>query len=835
MKLYFLSAAIAPLCLITPAMAETMTVAVDAPVAVDADAGASHRAGAKDSDTVTTGVAKGRDRLDSATSTSSLREAEIAKMAPLSIGELMRNIPGVRSEAHAGAGNANITIRGLPLATAGAKFVQLQEDGLPVLEFGDMSFTTADMFLRADLNLQQVDAIRGGSASTFASNSPGGIINFISKTGETEGGAFALTSGLDYDLYRADFDYGLHLSDTLRMHIGGFYHQGEGPRRAGFNAMRGGQIKANITKTFPGGYIRLYGKYLDDRSPFYETVPLRVTGTNGDPQYAAVAGFDPTKDVTLSRYAQSVTLLDRNNNVTTDDVREGQHAIMKSFGVEAQVTLGGWTVTDKFRFSDIGGRFMGTVNPTFFPAATAALFFGGPGATLSYANGPQAGTAITSPTTLNGNGLLAAIPFQDKPITSLDNVTNDIRASRTWAIGGGDLTTTVGFYASRQSDDVDLLWTTQLMEVRGDGSAALVNITNAAGQPVTQNGIVSYNIAFVPGRIRRRINVDYGVNAPFGSVNYQIGKIAIGGSLRYDFGTARGSVYGFDLGGGRVGTTSRDINGDGIISIAETKVGITPLTSPAPVDYDYKYLSYSASVNYRIAEPFSVFGRYSRGARGVADRVLLTPLLSTTDGSLRFANTAYDPVRQAEIGAKFRQFGLTLNLTGFWAKAQDTNLEVANATPIQRVYRAIGMEFEGGIHRGIFALNAGATYTKAKIVEDVNTPANVGNVPRHQANLIFQATPQITTDRFSVGAVFIGTTGSYTQDSNLLKMPGYVTTNAFVQFRPMDRLLLSLNANNVFDKLAITGTDSATIPANGIVGARVLTGRTVSLTTRFDF
>ena len=43
--------------------------------------------------------------------------------------------------------------------------------------------------LRADLNVARVEAIRGGSASTFASNSPGGVINMISDTGEREGGA----------------------------------------------------------------------------------------------------------------------------------------------------------------------------------------------------------------------------------------------------------------------------------------------------------------------------------------------------------------------------------------------------------------------------------------------------------------------------------------------------------------------------------------------------------------------------------------------------------------------------------------------------------------------
>ncbi|MGC4090175.1 MAG: TonB-dependent receptor plug domain-containing protein [Polyangiaceae bacterium] len=201
----------------------------------------------------TTGVARGRDLLDSAISTSALDESEIQKFAPRSVGEIFRNIPGMRAEAYSGEGYANISIRGLPLALGGAKFLQLQEDGLPVLEFGDIAFATADQFLRADLTLSQVQAIRGGSASTFSSNSPGGVINLISKTGEEEGGSVQLTTGLDYETYRMDFDYGAKITDTLRFNIGGFYRQGEGPRATGYDAYKGGQVKFNLTKTFEGG------------------------------------------------------------------------------------------------------------------------------------------------------------------------------------------------------------------------------------------------------------------------------------------------------------------------------------------------------------------------------------------------------------------------------------------------------------------------------------------------------------------------------------------------------------------------------------------------------
>ena len=180
---------------------------------------------------VVTAVARGQNRLNSSVTVSSLSNDDIAKAAPRSVAEIFRNLPGIRSESSGGEGNANISVRGLPVASGGAKFLQLQEDGLPVLEFGDITFGNADIFLRSDFNISRVESVRGGSASTFASNAPGGVINMISKTGEQEGGAIQATAGIDYRDYRLDFDYGGRISDSLRFHFGGFYRQGEGPRQ----------------------------------------------------------------------------------------------------------------------------------------------------------------------------------------------------------------------------------------------------------------------------------------------------------------------------------------------------------------------------------------------------------------------------------------------------------------------------------------------------------------------------------------------------------------------------------------------------------------------------
>ena len=54
----------------------------------------------------------------------------------------------------------------------------------------------------------------------MASNSPAGIINFISKTGNTEGGSIATTTGIGYNNFRTDFDYGAPIANGLNFIIG---------------------------------------------------------------------------------------------------------------------------------------------------------------------------------------------------------------------------------------------------------------------------------------------------------------------------------------------------------------------------------------------------------------------------------------------------------------------------------------------------------------------------------------------------------------------------------------------------------------------------------------
>lgn len=818
------------IALSTPAFAETADATAEAK---NAEMQAAETTPEKPQEVFSTGVAKGRDRLDSATSTSALRGDDIQKLGPRPLGEVLRTMAGLRVATGIGEGNNNYTVRGLPLAAGGSKYMQLQEDGLPVLEFGDLFNVAADVYLRNDLSVAAIESIRGGSASTFASNSPGGLLNIISRTGDVEGGSIQFSSGINYDEQRIDFSYGRKIGENTRFHIGGFYRSGEGVRNVGFEGWQGGQIKANITHEFTNGYVRLYLKYLDDRSPTFAPYFVNITGTNADPQFRNFPGFDLRRDSVLSSFLGPVVTLDQNNQPAAFPISTGQSAESKSAGLEAQFEVAGWTITERMRYAINGGDFSRAFPNTANTVSAFAAGQGGVGATARYASGPLAGQLIDPAGLINGNGLLSLYFVSFVRARSLDNFTNDLRASKVWELPGGKLTTTVGAYLATQDLNTTWLHTAMNVDVNGNNGTAMVDIFNAAGAPQTLNGYFAFGRA--TSLFRRAFDVNYKVFAPYGSVNYHFGKIAIGGSLRYDTGRVRGTLVGADLNNGSVGLITQDINRDGIINPAERRVAFLPFTQPAPVNYNYGYLSYSAGINYRAAEPFSLFARYSKGARANADKVLFTPLINNADGSIRSTRDKQDDVKQLEGGFKFRKDGFTFNATAFRATAADHNVLNGAANRTDRTYRATGVELEGGVHRGPFSLMIGATYTKAKITRDLLDPTLSGKEPRHQPDWTITATPQVDLGVATVGASVVTITKSFAQDSNLLVMPGFTTVDLFAQVKVFNGGRLSLNANNVFNTLGIFEVNQASVPANGVGFARASTGRTILGSLRFDF
>ncbi|KPF62585.1 TonB-dependent receptor domain-containing protein [Porphyrobacter sp. AAP60] len=820
MKLRTALCASAAVCgLISPALAQD-----------DADSAA----GVEGNEIIVTAVARGQNRIESSVSVSTIGADTIANLASPSSADLIRQIPGIRSEASGGEGNANIAVRGIPVSTGGARYIQLQEDGLPILEFGDIVFGNADNFLRADRSVARVEAVRGGSASTFASNAPGAVINFISKTGKEEGGAIQGSVGLDFETYRLDFDYGAPLADDLYFHVGGFYRTGEGPRDIGYNGYDGGQIKANITKEFDGGYVRFSAKYLDDKTPTILPQPVRVGGTGGNPDYQAIAGFDPRRDSLYSPFLTPAVSLDGGNNPASYDFRDGLSVKSLAFGIESEIDVGsGWTLTNRFRFADNSGSFQSPFPAGAGAAQGIANDIGGAGSSIVFATGPNAGS-VASPATIGGNGLLANVVVFNVRLNSLDNVTNDFRINKAFDIGGGTANFTTGFYLSRQSINTDWLWTSHVQTVQGDGQAVLVDIRDAGGNLVTQNGTVGFGASFFGNCCRRNYDVDYSTYAPFASLSLELDRLTLDASIRYDYGDASGTITGSDTGFG-AGIAAVDIDRNGTISPAEAQTAVLPLGNARPVNYDFDYFSFSLGANYLLTDDLGIFARYSEGGRHTADRSLFSPAVSTVDGGLPGGDAGVvATVDQLEAGLKYQANGVSLFATGFFAKTAETNVDIAPLVLFDTEFEAFGIELEGAYRTGPFTLSAGATWTDAEIKDALNL-ATIGNKPRRQADLVYQATAQYSSDMFTLGANVIGTTDSFTQDNNDLVLPGFTQVNAFLAVRPIDRIELGLNAQNLFNVTGFTEAEEGSIPGNGIVRARSIAGRTVMASVRFDF
>jgi outer membrane receptor protein involved in Fe transport len=168
----------------------------------------------------------------------------------------------------------------------GVEYVMFMEDGLPVFPTMHTFFMNADNLFRPDENIETMEVVRGGSSALFGSNTPGAVVNFINKTGgNTLEGTMALTAGT-YGLARYDFDMNGPLSENWRFNVGGFYRYDHGVRDPGFPGTYGGQLKANVTRLLPNGFVRFSAKFIDDRNQFILDLPF----TNpGDPTF--VPGF----------------------------------------------------------------------------------------------------------------------------------------------------------------------------------------------------------------------------------------------------------------------------------------------------------------------------------------------------------------------------------------------------------------------------------------------------------------------------------------------------------------------------------------------------------------
>jgi outer membrane receptor protein involved in Fe transport len=509
---------------------------------------------------VVTGTSVARTKMKQSVSISTMDVEQVQKSGALSAAEVLRSIPGIRSESSGGEGNANLTVRGVPISAGGARYVQFQEDGLPVLLFGDIAFGTADQFLRTDFLLERLEVLRGGSASTLASNSPGGLVNFISKSGDLDGGDVGLSLGLgQHRGTRLDFDYGGSFGNGWRFQLGGFQRVGEGAREAGYDTENGGQIRGNLTRTFDGGFVRVSFKHLEDRTPSYMPVPVTVDA-NGT--IHRIAGIDPRSAYFITPSLAADTTFNRDGGYTTSNPRDGLRVKSDAIGFEGSLKFGdGWQVSEKFRRAKNSGRFI-----ALFPADN------GSNGTASFFTGTLFNTSLDD----------------------LGNQFNDLRLGKSFDFGGSNKATlSAGLFSGTQNVAQTWFWNQYGIEMKGTGA----RVVDASGNPTTQPIATGWQTW--GGCCVRTFDVQYRQTAPYAALTVDLGPVTVDGSVRRDEQRATGWYQSGDIATQTWNTAGRSL-----------------------VDYEVSHNSYSLGANWQLQPTLALFARVSDGVAYSADRLL---------------------------------------------------------------------------------------------------------------------------------------------------------------------------------------------------------------------
>ena len=799
-------------------------------------------------------TASGRDqtKIETSMSVTSIGAELIQDFQPSSEAEVFKLLPGIQVPGTSGpGGNSNIAVRGLPVATGGAPFVQLQEDGLPVVLFGDIQFGNNDYFTRFDPSVANIEAVRGGSATTFASQAPGAVINYISNYGSKEGGYIELKKGIGYSQTQLDFRYGGALTDSMNFHVGGYFKRGRGPLNAGYNLSDSIQVKANVTKEFGDGkgYFRLLFKYADTAEPNYTGAPALATISGGKvSNIKPFPGFDGRTDTNYSKYNQDFLIYNREGaleRVKMDGITTKQKSIGAALHYELSDNI---TVDNNARYSDISGGF---ASP-FLGIGTTANVLGSTvnGRTVGairYASGPNAGQLYTG-TYLDNNVNVKT------NIRSLDSFVNDFALAGKFDTGFADLTARVGYFYMDQTIAMDWHVNKSLRELSGNSPSQLdlydSPTATLAANKITQEGISGYNNNW-GNCCARDYDLSYTNTAPYAQLVLDNDTFNLDGSVRFETVKASGSTI--------AGGPEFNVDSSGVLIPTITANGNREV-----LDYKRSYTSWTAGALWKATPDLSLFGRASKGGRFNSDRQTVSDKFNA-DGSLctRAQATAnvgtalactdgvtpsVDFVNQYEIGVKHRgtvgdgRYTVEFTLLKGDFVRSDFEPTVTNNCPgggciIDSNFKTQGAEFFATLRLGGFNFIANATYTKAK---QKGTITRNGTVIGGQTSYVrAQNIPDLSyslsanydiAEIASVGVTAVGQSSTF---DGTLTYPGKTIFNTNLKVNPIENLELGLNVYNLFDTYDTRGNGNGTF-GGGITGTPVI-GRTLTGSVRLSF
>ena len=804
------------------------------------------------SDIVVTASGGNKTKLNSSVSVTSIDNSVIESMNPSSEAEVFRMIPGIQVPGTSGpGGNSNIAVRGLPVATGGSPFVQIQEDGLPTVLFGDIQFGNNDYWTHYDATVDRVESVRGGGSTTYASQAPGAVINYISDTGNKEGGMVRLSKGINYDQTKVDFRVGGPLGEGLRFSLGGYFKTGRGPLHADFTVSDSFQLKGNLTKEFAdgNGYFRLLFKVADTREPNYTGAPALATLNGGAfSNVTPFPGFDGRKDSNYSIYNQNFLILNSTGaleRVPMSGITTKATSVGGQFHYEFDSNI---TVDNNMRWTKMSGGFTAPFQNTSRAAGIVGsqlTLNGTPYATVGsirYANGPNAGQLFTG--TYVDNNVNVRTNIRD-----IGSLANDLKLAATFDAGGSaKVTARAGFFYMNQKIAMDWHVNKSLREVSGNNPAQL-DLYSTTGAKLTQEGISGYNNNW-GNCCARDYDLSYTNTAPYVALELDSDDFNLDGSVRFESVKASG--------GGTTGGSEFMVNSNGVSIPAITSNG-----SREVLNYTRSYTSWTGGALYKVSRDTSLFVRASRGGRFNGDRQTFGGKIAR-DGSLCTSAMAaastlgcasdgvtpsVDFVRQYELGLKTRGDGLggryTIELTALKGSFKQSTFELsatrcpggAGGCVIDARYKSYGLEFYGTYRSGGFSLVSNATYTKAtrSSVDSSGNPTPFTRAP-YMPNLIY--TVQASYDVGEAVTFGVNATGQTNViDDAGRSYPGGVILGVDFAVRPLANLELGVQGYNVFNRYDLRGSgnvvDLSVSPA--VIGNAPALGQTWTASIKYSF
>jgi len=757
---------------------------------------------------------------------------------PLSAAETFKQVPGFWVESSGGEGSNNVRSRGIP--TDGFSSVALQENGLSVQYDGGLGYLNADQSFRFDETFARVEAVRGGPASIFTPNAPGGVVNFISRRGtDNPGGLVKYTYG-DYDLHRVDAYYGARIGENWGAFVGGFYRIDDGLRDTGFRASDGGQIRASVNYDDSSNWLLFDVKYLDDRVPFFLPVPLTFDSDGG---IAEVPGFDAQDGTLAGPENRRVDILNVGGPFSFD-LTEGSHTEMTQLTMQSRFEMAdgfGWENRTRYRDSDILRNALfptGNITPIgdYLASQLARARAAFPTATTLRAQYATDGAAFDASS--NGNGLVIGGNLLSVSVP-IDELITDQRFTAEFDAGGRHSLAIGGTYSYFEYR-FDRYMGTTLLELADQARRLDVVALDASGAVVgrvTDNGFQRYGSLF--DNVGMRVNA----YAVYAGDEWQVtDQLRIDFAGRWERNDIKGAVQ-----------RKRTVNLGDPTTLADNEV-VTGASGFDMTDQSFEDWGWTFGANYQFSSRAGIFARYT-------DTFKL-PSAGEYNGNPLRTDQLPVPITQAEIGLKYGSRIFNLFATGFYSKFAGIRFtdNVFNNTTNQFDQRFVtadtetyGVELET-LFRPVeyFDLAVQATwqdpqYKGFTYTELVNGQPVVRDFDGNQLiripKLAIRAVPAVNLldGRFRAELEIERYSRRYPDVANSQELPRYTVLNLNARAQLTDNIELTANVTNLTNEIGLTeGNPRAGSFISGDAGARYflarpIFGRTVRASVAFRF